>query len=91
MSITVYTRDDCAACTATKVWLAHYGVAYTEIDVSDEKAATVLTERGYTTLPVVIDGGTAWAGFRIDKLKTLLATGAPSGHTAQTTEGGSHA
>lgn len=68
----IYTKPDCQACYATKAYLKRNNVAYTEIDVSDEVAAKVLSDRGFTTLPVVItDDGVAWCGFRIDKLKGL--------------------
>lgn len=72
VNITVYTREDCGACYHTKKWLQFHHVEFTEIALDDDDT-DVLTERGYTTLPVVVtDDGFAFEGFRIDKLRALV-------------------
>lgn len=72
--ITVYSKPDCGACEATKLWLKNKKLSFSEIDVTkDEQAFQKISGLGYKEMPVVEtkDHG-IWSGFRIDKLKVLV-------------------
>jgi glutaredoxin-like protein NrdH len=79
MTVTVYTKNNCQPCRATKRVLDRSGISYTSINVDEEAAVREwLIERGHTSSPIVIVGDSAapvdeWAGFRPDKLETLPA------------------
>jgi glutaredoxin len=48
------------------------GLAYSEIDVTeDQAAADRLRERGFQTTPVVNAGDEWWQGFRVERLRSL--------------------
>jgi glutaredoxin-like protein NrdH len=68
VSITVYTRPDCIQCTYTKRELDKHGVAYSEVELTDE-LADQFREQGMTNAPVVVTDTEKWCGFRIDKLR----------------------
>ena len=49
-------------------------VNYNAIDLStDEEAMDKIKEMGYTAAPVVIAGDHHWSGFRIEKIKGVIA------------------
>ena len=71
---TVYTRNNCTACTATKVTMDRLGIRYTEINVEDSPdIAWELVERGFRAMPVVVNlKGEWWAGFQKDKIESMV-------------------
>ena len=77
--ITVYTKNNCGQCTATKRALTARNIAYREINIDeDEAAAEKARSFGYMQAPVVIVdfthetmGGEHWSGFRPDKVDQL--------------------
>ena len=72
MNVTIYSKQSCVACKATKRALDKQGVAYVEIFLdTDEQALNTVKSLGYTQAPVVMAGAEHWAGFRPDKIKTL--------------------
>ncbi|AWE41466.1 MULTISPECIES: glutaredoxin-like protein NrdH [unclassified Actinobaculum] len=72
MSITVYTKPSCVQCNATKRALAKAGLAYDEVDLTQDAAALdTVKALGYQQAPVVFADGDHWAGFRPDKIKAL--------------------
>lgn len=74
MKVTVYTTPDCVQCNSTKRYFDRHNVAYDTVDLSqDEEALAMVRELGYTAAPVVIAGDKHWSGFRIDKIKNLVA------------------
>lgn len=74
MSITVYTKPSCVQCNATKRALAKAGLAYREVDLTqDAEALETVKAMGYQSAPVVFAEGDHWSGFRPDKIKALTA------------------
>ena len=72
MLITIYTKNNCMQCTATKNIMDKQGLAYQLINLDDEPAAIEnLKALGYRQLPVVMADGEHWSGFRPDKLMRL--------------------
>lgn len=74
MDITVYTTANCVQCNSTKRYLDKHDVAYQTVDLNeDADAMAMVKELGYTAAPVVIAGDKHWSGFRIERLKNLIA------------------
>lgn len=72
MLITIYTKNNCMQCTATKNIMDKQGLAYQLINLDEEPAAIEnLKALGYRQLPVVMADGEHWSGFRPDKLMRL--------------------
>ena len=72
MSITIYTRNDCVQCHATKRAMESRGVEFEMVNVDlVPEAADALREQGFRRLPVVIAGETSWSGFRPDMINRL--------------------
>ena len=72
MLITIYTKNNCMQCTATKNIMDKQGLAYQLVNLDDEPAAIDnLKALGYRQLPVVMADGDHWSGFRPDKLMRL--------------------
>jgi len=72
MSITIYTRNDCVQCHATKRAMEIRGVAFEMVNVDlQPDAADALRAQGFRQLPVVIAGETSWSGFRPDMINRL--------------------
>ncbi|MSS84995.1 NrdH-redoxin [Actinomycetaceae bacterium WB03_NA08] len=75
MTITVYTKDRCVQCDATKRWLAQNNINYTELHAPDWTRE--LKKLGHQSAPVItITTPTGiiedhWSGHRPDRLKTL--------------------
>ncbi|HCD7968106.1 glutaredoxin-like protein NrdH [Citrobacter amalonaticus] len=69
MRITIYTRNDCVQCHATKRALESRGFEFEMINVDlVPEAADTLRAEGFRQLPVVIAGETRWSGFRPDMI-----------------------
>lgn len=75
--ITVYTKNNCQACNATKRFLNKREVGFDVVNVDEDSAARdMLVGKGFVQMPVVDpgDGVTGWfSGFNPDKLKGLAA------------------
>jgi glutaredoxin-like protein NrdH len=76
MNITVYSKPGCMQCTYTKMELEKLGLAYQDIDITqDRDAAKDAARLGHRTLPVVVvanNGSTQrWAGFCVDLIRAL--------------------
>ena len=72
MRITIYTKNDCVQCHATKRIMESRGFAFEIVNVEhDPDAAYMLREQGFRQLPVVIAGETRWSGFRPDMINRL--------------------
>lgn len=76
MEITVYTKQNCPACEATKKAMDRAGLDYEIIDVTDnETRQQALRECGFRQMPAVevTDGKDyrSWEGFRPDLIKQL--------------------
>lgn len=75
MSITLYTKDRCVQCNATKRALDKLHIEYDTVDVAaDDEALAHITGMGYQQVPVVEAGDAHWSGFRPDRIKELVST-----------------
>jgi glutaredoxin-like protein NrdH len=58
----------------TKRMLERNHVSYEAIDLSSsQEAVEKVRSLGYSSAPVVMAGEDHWSGFRLDKLKSLIA------------------
>ncbi|WP_339115310.1 glutaredoxin-like protein NrdH [Thioclava sp. GXIMD2076] len=74
MSITVYSKPACVQCTATIRALNARGIEHDVIDLTlDADAMEKVTGLGYRQAPVVVTDADHWAGFRPDRIATLVA------------------
>ena len=56
-ALTVYTTRWCGDCFRTKRYLNHYGVAYDEVDITDNAEARAYVEQvngGYRSVPTIV-------------------------------------
>lgn len=73
MRITIYTRNDCVQCHATKRAMESRGLAFEMVNVDHvPEAADTLRAMGFRQLPVVVAGEEKWSGFRPDLINSLL-------------------
>ncbi|EOI3464254.1 glutaredoxin-like protein NrdH [Cronobacter dublinensis] len=72
MRITIYTRNDCVQCHATKRALESRGIAFDTINLDEHpEAIDTLREQGFRQLPVVMADDLSWSGFRPDMINRL--------------------
>lgn len=78
MQITVYTKNHCQPCKATKRKLEALGLAYREINVDEKpEARDFLISGGWRESPVVLTADLpGWSGYRPDLLEDLAARAA---------------
>lgn len=75
-AITLYSKPACVQCTMTKKALEKKGLAYTEVDLTQNPAALeyVTEDLGYSQAPVVVvDEHNHWSGFRPDCIEATAA------------------
>lgn len=71
---TVYTNPSCVQCDMTKKFLDKEGLPYEVVDLSQDKEALEMVRNlGFSSAPVVITDSDKWAGFKLDKLKAIVA------------------
>ncbi|EMD9177476.1 glutaredoxin-like protein NrdH [Cronobacter turicensis] len=74
MRITIYTRNDCVQCHATKRALESRGIAFDIINLDEQpEAIDTLRAQGFRQLPVVMTDALSWSGFRPDMINRLRA------------------
>lgn len=71
MTVTVYSKPSCVACTATYRALDNKGIDYKVEDIYEN--IEMIKGLGYLAAPVVIAGEDHWSGFRIDKISQLAS------------------
>ena len=72
MRITIYTRNDCVQCHATKRAIESRGFTFDLINLDlHPEAADDLRTLGYRQLPVVVTEQESWSGFRPDMINRL--------------------
>lgn len=72
MRITIYTRNNCVQCHATKRAMESRGFEFEMVNIDVVAgAADELRAMGFRQLPVVIAGDTRWSGFRPDMINRL--------------------
>ena len=78
MDVTIYSKPNCPQCDATKRKFTKEGVAFREVDVSEDRRAfmRVRDEWGYQRVPVIEVRGEGfdvrWDGFRPDRMKAVI-------------------
>ena len=73
MSVIVYSNPNCQACEQTKRFLTVKGIEFEAKMIQDSpEVFALIEEKGYASAPVVVAGTDSWAGFRLDKLNTLV-------------------
>lgn len=72
MKVTVYTKDNCVQCEATKRHLDKLDIPYSTINITNDiSALDKLISLGYRSAPVVVTETDSWAGYVPDKLDGL--------------------
>ena len=72
MRITIYTRNNCIQCHATKRAMESHGFDFEMVNLDQHpEMADTLREQGFRQLPVVIAGAPRWSGFRPDMINRL--------------------
>ncbi|WP_202303433.1 glutaredoxin-like protein NrdH [Dryocola clanedunensis] len=72
MRITIYTRNDCVQCHATKRAIESRGFAFELVNLDQRpEAADDLRAMGFRQLPVVVTDQESWSGFRPDMINRL--------------------
>jgi len=72
MRITIYTRNDCVQCHATKRAIESRGLEFDLVNLDTQpEAIEELRARGFRQLPVVIADALSWSGFRPDMINRL--------------------
>lgn len=74
MKITVWTTSNCVQCTQTKKQFDLLGIGYEEKSLEDNPdQLEIFKTLGFFQAPVVTTDIKTWAGFRIDKIRSLSA------------------
>jgi glutaredoxin-like protein NrdH len=72
MTVTVYTKDNCVQCEATKRHLSKLDIPYETINITNDIGALdKLISLGYRSAPVVVTENDNWAGYMPDKIDKL--------------------
>lgn len=75
MTITLYSKDHCVQCDATKRWLKRNGIDYVELHAPDwVRELKALGHQSAPVITVTFPTGVIeahWSGHRPDRLKTL--------------------
>jgi glutaredoxin-like protein NrdH len=73
MTVIVYSNQNCQACEQTKRFLTVKGIEFEAKMIQDSpEVFALIEEKGYASAPVVVAGEDNWAGFRLDKLNSLV-------------------
>lgn len=76
MTVTVYSKDHCQQCKGVKRWLKSNGIAFNEINVSEQpEYIQEVKDLGFTSLPVVKSEDLVFSGLDIPKLNELKSRG----------------
>lgn len=74
MSITLYSKNACPQCDATKRVFDKKGLEYTVVRLEDSpEAVEMFKSKGFLAAPVVLAGDHEWSGFRPDKISEVAA------------------
>jgi glutaredoxin-like protein NrdH len=74
VTVTVFSKNKCVQCDATKAYLKDKGIPFEIVDLAtNPEAYDTLIEAGFQAAPVVFAGDESWAGFRPDRLDALAA------------------
>ena len=71
MKVTVYEKNNCVQCEATKRWLRRASIEFDTINLEESpEAMDKVKAMGYSAAPVVITDVDSWSGFRASKFST---------------------
>ena len=81
MNVKIYTSPTCGYCHQARSYLSAKGVAFTEADISRDRAAAqeVMQLTGQMGVPVIVIDGQAVIGFDRPRLDALLSQGGGGG------------
>jgi glutaredoxin-like protein NrdH len=68
--VTLYTKQHCPQCKATKRRLGKIGVDYKELDAMNHLEE--LKSLGFMAAPVVITDNESWSGYRPEMIDSLV-------------------
>ena len=72
MIVTVWTKSNCVQCDQTKKQFDKLGVRFVEKDLeTDLEALEAFRVQGLLSAPIVETDVKVWAGFRLDKIRSL--------------------
>jgi glutaredoxin-like protein NrdH len=72
-NVTVFVRNNCAACKGTEALMDKLGIEYTVVNVEEDlEEAQKLVDEGWRTMPVVKTVNESWSGTQVDKIKALV-------------------
>ena len=73
MNVTVYSKNNCPACEATKKQLDAQGTEYSVVNIEDDDTGfEKVIEMGYNQVPVVVSSRFgSWSGHQPAKLLSL--------------------
>lgn len=75
VTTTVFTKNACPNCDATKSHLDSLGVAYNVINISEQpEYLDKLVALGFRGAPVVVTPQGAWAGYKKDKIEEVFGS-----------------
>lgn len=76
MGLVVYSKNGCAQCGGTKMFLESKGIQYEERNINENEAwLEEARATGLTSMPIVVPvAGDPFAGFRPDQLAALAET-----------------
>jgi glutaredoxin-like protein NrdH len=76
MKITVYSNLNCVQCEQTKRYLTLQEVPFESKMIEDSpEVFSIIEANNYKAAPVVVvENGTSWSGFKLEKLADLVAT-----------------
>lgn len=72
MKPTVYVKDQCQGCTATKRKLEELGIQYDTADLTIPANIAAAKELGHIQAPVVVWGDEHWSGYRPDMIQQVV-------------------
>jgi glutaredoxin-like protein NrdH len=71
--VIVYSNPNCVQCEQTKRFLTLKEIPFESRMIQDSpEVFSLIEEKGYASAPVVVAGEDSWAGFRLDKLNSLV-------------------
>ena len=74
MKVTVYSKNNCVQCEATKRWLRKHSIEFDTVNLEETpEAMEKVKELGFSAAPVVTTEMGNWSGFRVSKLEDLKA------------------
>lgn len=85
-ALTIYTTPACQGCKLTKTKLAEAGVEFTAVDLSERPDLVAqFKAQGLLAAPIIeTPDGERTAGFRPDRIKSIIATASTSLHATPT-------